>query len=41
MPSGGGEEVVAPRVPPVRAKPTQAEQDEHYATEHAACRFVV
>ena len=29
MPSGGGEEVIAPRVPPVPAKPTQAEQDEH------------
>ena len=37
MPSGG-EEVIAPRVPPVPAKPTQAEQDEHYATGHAAYR---
>ena len=37
MPSGG-EEVIAPRVPPVTAKPTQAEQDEHYATGHAAYR---
>ena len=31
-PSDGGEEAVAPRVPPVPAKPTQAEQDEHCAT---------
>ena len=38
MPSDGGEEVIAPRVPPVPAKPTQAEQDEHYATSHAAFR---
>ena len=38
MPSDGGEEVIAPRVPPVLAKPTQAEQDEHYATGHAAYR---
>ena len=38
MPSDGGEEVIAPRVPPVPAKPTQAEQDEHYATGHAAYR---
>ena len=38
MPSDGGEEVVAPRVPPVPAKPTQAEQDEYYATGHAANR---
>ena len=38
VPSDGGEEVVAPRVPPVPAKPTQAEQDEHCATGHAACR---
>ena len=37
MPSDGGE-VIAPRVPPVPAKPTQAEQDEHYATGHAAYR---
>ena len=36
VPSDGGEEVIAPRVPPVPAKPTQAEQDEHYATGHAA-----
>ena len=36
--SYGGEEAVAPRVPPVPAKPTQAEQDEHYATGHAAYR---
>ena len=36
--SDGGEEAVAPRVPPVPAKPTQAEQDEHYATGHAAYR---
>ena len=36
VPSDGGEEAVAPRVPPVPAKPTQAEQDEHYATGHAA-----
>ena len=34
----GGEEAVAPRVPPVPSKPTQAEQDEHHATCHAACR---
>ena len=38
MPSDGGEEAVAPRVPPVPAKPTQADQDEHYATGHAAYR---
>ena len=38
VPSDGGEEAVAPRVPPVPAKPTQAEQDEHYATDHAAYR---
>ena len=38
VPSDGGEEAVAPRVPPVPAKPTQAEQDEHYATSHAAYR---
>ena len=31
-----GEEVIAPRVPPARTKPTQAEQDEHYDTSHAA-----
>ena len=37
-PSEGGEEAVAPRVSPVLAKPTQAEQDEHYATGRAACR---
>ena len=37
MPSDG-EEAGAPRVPPVPAKPTQAEQDEHYATCHAAYR---
>ena len=29
LPSDGGEEAVAPRVPPVLAKPTQAELDEH------------
>ena len=34
----GGEEVIAPRVPPVPAKPTQAEQDEHHTTGHAAYR---
>ena len=38
MPSDGGEEAVAPKVPPVLAKPTQAEQDEHCATGHAAYR---
>ena len=38
MASDGGEEAVAPRVPPVPAKPTQAEQDEHNATGHAAYR---
>ena len=38
MPSDGGEEVIAPRVPTVPAKPTQAEQDEQYATGHAAYR---
>ena len=38
MPSDGGEEVIAPRVPPVPAKPTQGEQDEHYAAGHAAYR---
>ena len=38
MPSDGGEEAVAPRVPPVPSKPTQAEQDEHYARGHAAYR---
>ena len=32
--SDGGEEAVAPTVPPVPAKPTQAERDEHYATGH-------
>ena len=31
-PSDGGEEAVAPRVPPVPSKPTQAEQDEHHVT---------
>ena len=36
--SDGGEEAVAPRVPPVPSKPTQAEQDEHHATGHAANR---
>ena len=36
VPSGGGEEAVALRMPPVLAKPTQAEQDEHYTTGHAA-----
>ena len=38
VPSDGGEEVVAPRVPPFLAKLTQAEQDEHCATGHAAYR---
>ena len=38
MPSDGCEEAVAPRVPPVPSKPTQAEQDEHNATGHAAYR---
>ena len=38
VPSDGFEEAVAPRVPPAPAKPTQAEQDEHYATGHAAWR---
>ena len=38
VPSDGGEEAVAPRVPPVPAKPTQAEQYEHYVTGHAAYR---
>ena len=38
VPSDGGEDAVAPRVPPVPAKPTQAEQDEHCATGHAAYR---
>ena len=38
MPSSHGEEAVAPRVPPVPAKPTPAEQHEHCATGHAACR---
>ena len=37
-PSEGGEEAVAPRVPPVPAKPTQAEQDQHYATGQATYR---
>ena len=36
VPSDGGDEAVAPRVPPVPVKPTQAEQDEHCATGHAA-----
>ena len=39
MPPNGGEEAVAPRVPPVPAKPTQAEQGEHCATSHAAYRL--
>ena len=38
VPSDGGEEVIAPRVAPVPAKPTQTEQDEHCATGHAAYR---
>ena len=38
VPSNGGEKVIAPRVPPVLAKPTQAEQDEQHATGHAAYR---
>ena len=33
--SHDGEEAVAPRVHPVLAKPTEAEQYEHYATGHA------
>ena len=37
-PSDGGAEAVGPRVPPVPSKPTQAEQDEHHATGHAAYR---
>ena len=37
-PSDGGEEAIAPRVPPVPSKPTEAEQDEHHATGHAAYR---
>ena len=36
--SHGGEEAVAPRVPAVPSKPTQAEQEEHYATGHAVYR---
>ena len=36
MPSDGGEEVIAPRVPLVLAKPTQAEQEEHYATRRVS-----
>ena len=38
VPFDGGEEAVVSRVPPVFAKPRQAEQDEHHATGHAACR---
>ena len=38
VPSDGDEEAVAPRVPPVPAKPTQAELDEHYSKGHAAYR---
>ena len=38
VPSDGGGEAVALRVPPVPAKPTQAEQDEHYAAGNAAYR---
>ena len=38
MLSDRGEEAVAPRVPPVLAKPTLAEQDQHYASGHAAYR---
>ena len=38
VPSEGGEEAIAPRVPPVPLTPTQAEQDEHHATGHAAFR---
>ena len=33
VPSDGGEGVIAPRVPPVPAKPTQAEQGEHHAMQ--------
>ena len=32
---------IAPGVPPVPTKPTQAEQDEHHATGHAAYRSFV
>ena len=39
VPSDGGEEAVAPRVPPVLAKPTETEQDEHCATGRVAARF--
>ena len=34
--SDGGEEAIALRLPPVLAKPTEAEQYEHYAAGHAA-----
>ena len=38
VPSDGGEEAVAPRVPPGPSEPTQEEQYEHYATGHASHR---
>ena len=38
VPSDGGEEAVAPIVPPVPSNPTKTEQDEHYTTGHAAYR---
>ena len=38
VPSDGGEEAVAPRVPPVLAKPTQAEQDEEVEEEEMDCK---
>ena len=41
VPSDGGEEVIAPRVQPVPAKPTQAEQDEHHATGPGSLSFMV
>ena len=37
--SDGGEEAVAPRVPPAFSEPTQAWQDEHHAAGHAAYRL--
>ena len=39
VPPYGGAEAVAPRVAPVPSKPTQEEQDEHYATGHAGLSF--
>ena len=38
MSSDCGEEAVAPRVSPVLAKTTQAEQDEHHIKGHVAYR---